>query len=282
MPQTTRKQKASRNAGATRRTKGGSNSLVRLLSLLDLFTLAAPAWSTDSLIQSLEMSRSNGYRYIKALSDVGLLTPVSDGHYVLGPRIVELDRQIRQCDPLYNAAGPAMKQLVSESRHSSLLCALFSGAVLCVREELTPDSPPTLFTRGQSRPLFQGAASKIILPYLRPYQLHSLYGKHAKAIATSGLGSDWKSFRSHLAKIRRAGVIITAGEFNPGVIGISAPIFNRAGQILGSIGVAGAESKFIRAELDRVSGLVKAAAVEVNERIGMVSVGTDRPARSVG
>ena len=282
MPQTRRKRKTPLKARAIRRTKDGSNSLVRLLGLLDLFTPAAPAWSTDSLIQSLGMSRSNGYRYIKALSDVGLLAPVADGHYVLGPRIVELDRQIRQCDPLYNAAGPAMKHLVSESRHSALLCALFSGTVLCVREELTPDSPPTLLTRGQRRPLFRGAASKIILPYLRPYQLRSLYEKHAKTIATSGLGSGWASFRDHLAKIRRAGVVITVGEFNPGVIGISAPIFNRKGQILGSIGVAGAESKFNRAALDSVSKLVKAAAEEVNERIAMISVGTDRPARSVG
>ena len=284
MPRAPRTSKTSstRKPRATRRAKDGSNSLVRLLGVLDLFTPAAPAWSTDALIRSLVMSRSNGYRYIKALSDVGLIAPVSDGHYVLGPRIVELDRQIRQCDPLYNAAGPAMKRLVSASHHSALLCALFSGAVLCVREALTPDSPPTIFTRGQKRLLFQGAASKIILPYLRPYQLRSLYTKHAQRIATSGLGSDWTSFRENLAKMKRAGVVITVGEFNPGVIGISAPIFNRSGQILGSIGVAGAESKFNRAELDRISALVKKAAEEVNERIGVVSVGMDRPARAVG
>ena len=65
---------------------------MRLLGLLDLFSPAAPAWSTEALIQSLGMSRSNGYRYIKALSDVGLMAPVSNGHYILGPRIVELDR----------------------------------------------------------------------------------------------------------------------------------------------------------------------------------------------
>ena len=264
------------------RALGEGNSLVRMLGLLDLFTPAAPAWSTEGLIRSLGVSRSTGYRYIKALADSGLLAPVSNGHHILGPRIVELDRQIRQCDPLYNAAGPAMKRLVASSRQSALLCALFSGSVLCVREELTRDSPPSLFTRGQRRPLFQGAASKIILPYLRPYQLRSLFEKHGKTIATSGLGSDWASFRANLTKIRRAGFVITIGEFNPGVIGISAPIFNRSGQILGSIGVAGDESKFSRSELDRVAMLVKSAAEQVNERIGVISVGTDRPARAVG
>lgn len=263
------------------RESDGSNSLARLLGVLDLFTPAAPAWPTDALIRSLGMSRSTGYRYIKALADVRLLTPVSNGHYVLGPRIIELDRQIRQCDPLYNAAGPAIRWLVSKSGYSVILCALFSGAVLCVREERTSESPTNLFTRGQTRPLFRGATSKIILPYLRPHQLRILYTKHAKEIATSGLGTDWASFRANLAKMRRAGSVVTVGEFNPGVLGIAAPVFNRSGHILGSIGVAGAESQFNRTEIERVTELVQAAAKKVNERIAVTNVGTDLAARAI-
>ncbi len=263
------------------RESDGSNSLARLLGVLDLFTPAAPAWPTNALIKSLGMSRSTGYRYIKALADVRLLTPVSNGHYVLGPRIIQLDRQIRQCDPLYNAAEPAIRWLASKSGHSVTLCALFSGAVLCVREELTADSPTNLFTRGQTRPLFRGATSKIILPYLRPHQLRILYTKHAKEIATSGLGTDWTSFRANLAKMRRAGSVVTVGEFNPGVLGVAAPVFNRAGHILGSIGIAGAEAKFTREEIERVTELVVAAAKKVNERIAVTNIGTDLAARAI-
>ena len=304
MPRVARSEDRSKRAGSARARKavvrsrpgksaapgdhGARNvesSLGRLLSVLDLFTPAAPAWSAEALIRSLGKSRSTGYRYVKALTDVGLLAPVANGYYILGPRIVELDRQIRQCDPLYNAGGAAMKELVAASGHSALLCALFSGSVLCVREELTPDSPPNLFTRGQRRPLFQGAASKIILPYLRPHQLRSLYEKHARTIATSGLGSDWDEFRATLARIRRDGYVVTIGEFNAGVVGISAPIFNRAGQILGSVGVAGDESKLKRGDIDRIAALVTEAARKVTERIGLVSLGTlgtDRPARAIG
>lgn len=259
-----------------------SNSLARLLGLLDLFTPAAAVWSTDALIRSHGMSRSTGYRYIKALNDAGLLAAVSNGYYILGPRIIELDRQIRQCDPLYIASGPVMKDLVAATGHSALLCTLFSGSVLCSREELTQDSPPNIFTRGQRRPLFRGAASKIILPYLRPHQLRSLYAKHAKTIATSGLGSDWASFRSTLAAIRRDGYIMTVGEFNEGVIGISAPILNRSGQILGSIGITAAEAKIDRAELDRLAKLVIKAGKLVTERLNVMSFGMDRPPRAVG
>ncbi|MBY5392841.1 IclR family transcriptional regulator [Rhizobium leguminosarum] len=260
----------------------GSNSLVRMLSLLDLFTAAAPAWSSDALILALGTSRSTGYRYIKALADIGMLASVANGYYTLGPRIIELDLQIRHCDPLYKAAGPVLKKMASESALSAILCALFSGSVLCVREELAPDSPAHLFSRGQRRPLFRGAASKIILAHLGPHQLRSIYAKHKGTIATSGLGADWDSFRENLAEIRRAGFAKSVGEFNPDVIGIAAPIFNKAGQILGSIGVAGAESKFNREDVERVVAIVKDAGRQVTDRVGVIAVGTDRPARAVG
>jgi DNA-binding IclR family transcriptional regulator len=271
-----------RRAGARKPEAVASNSLVRLLGILDLFTPTAPAWSTDALIRSRAMSRSSGYRYIKALNDVGLLAAVSNGYYILGPRIIELDRQIRQCDPMYVAGGPVLKQLAAATKHSALMCALFRDSVLCIREELTPDSPPNVFTRGQRRPLFQGAASKIILPYLRPHQLRSLYAKHAKTISTAGLGPDWASFRAALAKIRRDGYVMTVGEFNPGVVGISAPIFNRTGHILGSIGITCDEENFNRRGLDRIAAFVIKAAKQVTERISVIRGGTDRPPRAVG
>ena len=261
---------------------GASNSLARTVGLLNLFTPTAPIWSTEALIQSHGMSRSSGYRYIKALADVGLIAAVANGYYILGPRIVELDRQIRQCDPLYIAGGPVMKELVLETGHSALLCALFSGSVLCVREELVANSPANLFTRGQTRPLFQGAASKIILPYLRPHQQRSLFKKHAPTIAEAGLGTDWAGFRTNLAKMKSDGYVMTYGEFNPAVIGISAPVFNRDGHILGSIGIAGAEDRFNRAEKERCVAAVIRAGEQVSDRIEVISVGADRPARAVG
>ena len=108
-----------------------------------------------------------------------------------------------------------------------------------------------------------------------------LYTKHAKEIATSGLGTDWTSFRANLAKMRRAGSVVTVGEFNPGVLGVAAPVFNRAGHILGSIGIAGAEAKFTREEIERVTELVVAAAKKVNERIAVTNIGTDLAARAI-
>jgi DNA-binding IclR family transcriptional regulator len=75
---------------------------------------------------------------------------------------------------------------------------------------------------------------------------------------------------------------MTVGEFNPGVVGVSAPVFNRSGQILGSIGVTGAEYKFNSAEISRIARLVIQAAEQVTSRIADMSIGMDRPPRAIG
>lgn len=258
------------------------NSLEKMLSLLDVFTLAAPVWSTEDLIRHSRLSRSTCYRYIKVLQDSGFLAPVANGSYILGPRIIELDYQIRVCDPVYTAGGPPMQRLAARTGQNALLCLLFSGTVMCVREELNEDAPAGLFSRGQKRSLFTGAASKIILAHLPAHQLRSLFANHRKSIAAASLGADWESFRKALRKIREHGHCITTGEFAAGITGIAAPLFNRTGQVLGSLGIAMPASAADPARLPALAKAVMRAAQETTGRICSGKHGVDLPARAVG
>jgi DNA-binding IclR family transcriptional regulator len=257
------------------------NSLERMLSLLDVFTPAAPVWTSDDLVRYSGCTRSTCYRYIRVLQVAGLLAPVGNGSYILGPRIIELDRYIRMSDPVFRAGGPPMKRLAAKTGHSSLLCMLFSDRVMCVREELSPSAPERLFSRGQTRPLFAGAASKVILAHLPAHQLRRLFAKHRKEIAAGGLGADWDAFRDKLRRIRDDGYCMTTGEFAPGITGIAAPLFNRANNVLGSIGVAMTASKAARARPALVEAVVQ-AAVEATGRIRSGEHAADLPARAVG
>jgi DNA-binding IclR family transcriptional regulator len=258
------------------------NSLQRMLSLLDVFTVAAPVWSTEDLIRYSGCSRSTCYRYIKALQDAGFLTPVADGGLILGPRIVEMDRLIRTCDPVHTAGGPPMEALAARTRHTALLCVLYSDTVMCVRQVPGVDAPEGLFSRGQKRPLFQGAASKVILAYLPSHQLRALFAKHRKTIAGAGLGADWESFRAALRAIRQQGYAITSGEFQPGIVGIAAPLFNREEQVLGSIGIAMAATAVPSERHPELARAVVEAAAEATQRIATFGHGVDRPARAIG
>ena len=62
------------------------------------------------------------------------MTSVRNGYYSLGPRIIEMDLQIRLTDPLLMASHGVLEGLVEEIGHSALLCTAFDDSVLCIAE----------------------------------------------------------------------------------------------------------------------------------------------------
>lgn len=262
--------------------RNGGSSLTKMLSILDLFTPEVPVWSTTDIIEVLETSRSTGYRYIKALNSAGLISAVGNGYYMLGSRIIELDFQIRRTDPLLQAANGVLEQLVDATGHSALLCMHFQNAVLCIDELRAPLSPTNLFTRGQRRPLFRGAISKVILAHLPSHRLRAIFERRTDAIREAKLGQTWSEFREALAQIRSDGFVKSVGEFNPGVVGIAAPIFNVDNAIIGSIGIACGQDELRDTDLQKVKISVKRAGREVTQRMSTITTGLGLPPRAVG
>ncbi|KQQ20760.1 hypothetical protein ASF48_09200 [Rathayibacter sp. Leaf299] len=238
-----------------------------MLAILELYTEEQSVWSTADLITALDTSRSTGYRYIKTLHDAGLLTAVKNGYYRLGPRIIELDLQIRQTDPLLLASHGVLEELVEKIGHSALLCTAFRDAVLCVGEFRAPLSPANRFSRGQRRPLFQGAVSKVIMAHFPHHRLKAIYPRQSEQIQAAGLGSDWSEFRAALGQIKKDGYLVTRGEFNPGVWGCAAPILTDRKTVVGSVGVAWDENERRDVEVEQAIVAVREAAAVISSRL---------------
>ena len=244
-----------------------AGSLARMLHILELFTESDPVWSTAALIEALGTSRSTGYRYIKTLHDAGLLAVVRNGYYGLGPRIIEMDLQIRQTDPLLLASKGVLESLVGEIGHSALLCTAYGDSVLCIGEVRGPLSPANRFSRGQRRPLFQGAVSKVILAYLPHHRLKAVYARQRDDIERAGLGGTWGEFRAALGEIKKDGYLVTMGEFNPGVYGVAAPVLTDQKTALGSVGVAWDAHARRDVHREDAALAVRQAAATISERV---------------
>ena len=115
-------------------------SLNRMLGLLDLFTEREPVWKVEALVERSALSRATVYRYVRELCDAGLLARVTASDYALGPRIIELDRQIRLSDPLFTAGQPVVAELVAETGEIGLLASLYGDRIICVHVEHSPRS----------------------------------------------------------------------------------------------------------------------------------------------
>lgn len=217
--------------------KGGASLLSheRMLSVLNLFDLEHPEWSFDAILSELGYSRATLYRYLKTLTDAGLLTSFPGRSYTLGPRIIELDYQIIMTDPLIHAARPVMKELVSNFSGVSLLCRRYRNRVLCVHQESSNPQLRSQYERGRARPLLRGSASLVILANFPAYQLTKLYEQEADEFAKAGLGKSLPQVRETMKQIRQVGWAKGEAQLTPGVTGIGAPIFDAHREIIGSL-----------------------------------------------
>lgn len=232
-----------------------TSSLKRLLQILDLFTLECPTVRLEQVVNEFGIVQSTAYRYLRELCDAGLLASQGKGEYSLGRRIVELERLLQLSDPLLLGGKPVTDELQPYcTNHAFLLCTYYKDGVLCVYK-IGPDEISFRGTlmkiqrgRGTTLPLFRGAGSQVILAYLPPHQIKSLYLTHASEIASAGLGKTWKEFRSSLAEIRKSGYTETIGRMNPGMHSIAVPITRNGTKVIGSLLLLSAATKAGMAE----------------------------------
>lgn len=225
-------------------------SLTRLLQILDLFTLDRPVIHIDTVVEAFAIAQSTAYRYLRELSDAGLVASTGRGRYALGRRIVEFERLLQLSDPLLLGGKAVMDSLEPHCRNRAfLLCAPYRDRVLCVYkigvDEVVIDGQPMRILRGRgtSFPLFRGAGSQVILAHMAAHQMKSLYLSNAAEIAAAGLGADWKEFRKALTTIRKREFAETVGRMNPGMYSMAVPIIKTDGRVAASILMLGAAAE---------------------------------------
>jgi DNA-binding IclR family transcriptional regulator len=210
----------------------------RSLSVLKLFTLDRPVWTAEEIAKTLDVSMSTAYRYVLALEDVGLVTTSSPGRYILGPAIIQLDRQLQLTDPLLQVARSVMDKITSYAPDGSvvLLCRSFGETVLCMHQVHTKGPQSVIsYERGRPMPMFKGASSRIILAHQPARHLKKMYEDHADTVRENGDGACWDEFRVSMAKLRKTGYAVSFGEVDRGRIGVAAPLLDEARHPIGSL-----------------------------------------------
>jgi len=242
------------------------SSTERVLGLLDLFTPEHAIWTADMLIEHQGLGRATVYRYLRALSDSGFLAPVGGGGYALGPRFIEMDRQIRLADPLLQIAPPLMETMRDQVAGSQLLCRYYGLRVLCIHQEQTDARIHSAFQRGKPFPLFKGSPSRIILANLPQPRLQKLFLFHSDEIKAARLGDSWVEFRDQMRAIRKTGYSV-ASDLDKTLVGVSAPIFVGPDEVTGSLCLVRLLAECDNKDIEHLGELAMEGANEITSRL---------------
>lgn len=244
------------------------NSLRRLLQVFDLFRPEQPLIDVEIICRELGYTPATAYRYLRELGDAGLLKRLPRG-YALGPRIITLEHQMANYDPLLACSRDLVDKLVADTGLDALVSEWHGDSVVNVLIQRGSDAGPVGGGKGRPIDLFHSATSRVVLAYLLPRQIRRLYDAHANQDQLLHLGLEWKPFTKSLLAIRKQGYCISESELYPGRSGVAAPIFDEKRRILGSMTLVGRSERFHAFQRNYLCDLVMGAAAELTTRIAL-------------
>ena len=242
------------------------NSLRRMLQILDLYGPGTPVLDVDTIGQRLQYPPATIYRYLKELCACGLLIR-SPGGYAPGPRFIEMDLLIREFDPLITRCRPLLRSLVEQTGLDALIGQLYGDRILSTHQETGPDRFDLMFGRGRTMDMFRSSTARIVTAHLPPRHLRRLYEANQHLDYVQRLGAQWPEFSGHMQELRRTGYCISQEQINPGIAGISAPIFDDSRRIFGSLNLLGSIERFHAVNQEALATLIQQAARAVSRAL---------------
>jgi DNA-binding IclR family transcriptional regulator len=240
------------------------SSLEKMLSVLEFVEERGQVDGMEEMLEGLSLTRSTLYRYVRALTDFGLLATSPGTGYTLGPRVIELDYKIRVRDPIILSSHPLMTQLVQTVPGIALLCRRYRDKVLCVHQVRGAVGFVSTYERGRARPLLKGAASRVILANMPTAQIAKLYHADPEGFTEAELGDSLKAVRSSLRAIRQQGWESSESQVVAGVTGIAAPIFDGGDHVMGSLSLTVGRTGLTPAEVSEIATRVAFCAQVVS------------------
>jgi DNA-binding IclR family transcriptional regulator len=239
-----------------------------MLSILDLFTEDKLSCTPESIANQLQVSIPTAYRYLKILMDSGLLQKDLNQEYSLGSRIITLDHLLKTGDKVLHHSLQPMKTLVEKTGFDCVISRLYGDKVIDTHKHAS-SSPMNLgYGRGRPRPLFKGAAPKVILANMPTAMLQKIFMEHSLKIKEAHLPLDWNAFKKYYQSIRKTGFYLSMGELEMGVCALASPIKSKDGFILGAISMV---TTIERMELIDISKLKSLIAENANQIICDIS-----------
>jgi len=239
------------------------SSLVRMLSVLDLFTEAEPAWTPDAIAQRLACSLPTAYRYVRALMQAGLLRRAAAGTYVLGTRLAELDFQMRRTDPLLRDGDGALRALCEDTGCDVVVAEVLGDRLITVQQLHGSEGVSASFGRGRRMPPFRGMLSKTLLAGLTRPALRRLHAAHAAEAAAEPFAADFDTLVANLRRIRADGYAVSLGELDPGLAGIAVPMPRPGDGGTAALGVILAKRRFATTDVGAMVRRLRRAAEDV-------------------
>lgn len=213
-------------------------SVDKALRLLEILSQSENPMRLRDIAVASELTRSNAFRMLQTLRDLGYVQQVGDGsQYDLTLKIFAIGARKVASNALVSAAHPVLQRLSER---------VAENVILSVREGLTSVAVDRIegraFVRtfaflGARAPLHAVSGGKVLLAWA-PDEVVDAMAENLTPFTQATI-SDPDRLRAEIDTIRARGYATTFHEINDVACGVAVPIRSRHGDVVAALSVSG-------------------------------------------
>jgi IclR family acetate operon transcriptional repressor len=244
-------------------------SLDRGLLILEAVGKSTEPVSLGHLAAMLAIDRSSAFRLANTLKRRGFLANPSAGKdYVLGPSVWRLSRQYDWSKMLATVAHDHLKSLAADTNETAHLAVREGKKALFIDHVTSNHVIAVSGQTGELVPLYCTSHGKALLSDFEEPDLTNLFGGKPLKAFTKNTIQTIRLLARECESIRGQGFATDESEYLDGVRCIAAPIRDRDGAVIASIGISAPAARFPKEREKEYAERVLAAAAEIAEMVG--------------
>jgi len=287
-------------AGANHRpARRNSSGLRRDLELLEILgspeAVAASGLGVSKVAEIAGRDKAQVSRTLATLAEAGLVNREPESLlYTLGYGLYALAARTAEAR-MVSASAPYLKRVSAATHETTHLCVLRGGTVLTLKSEMSNHTYRALGWEGVSVDAWGTSAGRVLVSDWDQIALRDWYDSHAdqaaglhrpaqqelsplaleagQGVATGHIPSKIKTFDDlceEIALIRRRGYAVVDEEFELGVVGVSAPVYDFKQRVVAAFNVSAPKQRF-GSHLEQAGALAAKVALEFSATLGAPS-----------
>lgn len=247
--------------------------VVRAVRLLQVFAEADSDLSIKDLAERTGLAPSTVHRLVNLLAEQGVVAIDGDHkRYGVGTEFIRIAALVASRSSLADIVRPFMERIVAGSGETCVYVSyLRPRRLITVLEAVNSPNPLQYKTELYStRSPLWGATGQSVVAFLPRAEQEELYdGAVGQVFAATGAELPPRAaYFAQMDRFRAQGYALSSGQTIPGAVGIGAPVFDKSGQVIGSLCVTVPDMRFTDAIRDHILGVLVPEAKALSASLG--------------
>lgn len=216
---------------------GQIRSITRALKIIKAFTDESEM-SLTAISNKVGLSKPTTHRILSTLEAEGFVRRRDDLQYRLGMLLIQLGAAATKGVSLLTISEPYLRKLNTEINETVSLNVVIDGKRLCIFKLDSTHPLRDFIEVDKLLPVHRGASGKALLAFLPESEQQRIIA----AIDDPHLNKE--RLMRQLEEIRQMGYAYSKNDRVDGAAAIAAPIFDKTGRMIASLGLSGAAGRF--------------------------------------